>query len=659
MIDRKPVLHIDLETYSSVDIRISGLYKYVQSPDFEILLFAYAYDDDPVEVVDLAAGETIPPNVMGDLKAPGIIKMAHNASFEVNALRRFYEIWPDQWQCTMIHALYCGYPAALASAAKAMGFPEDKQKMAVGKALIRYFCVPCKPTKRNGGRTRNFPEHDMEKWNLFKEYCKQDVEVERAIEDHLKDYPVPIQEWTNWHYDQIINQQGAQVDLALINSALELSDQAARELGDDIRRVSGIDNPNSVVQLKRWLSDQLGKYIDNLGKEAVNELLEAPQVKANPAVYYVLKKRKEMAKSSVKKYTAMENAVCKDGRVRGLLQFYGANRTGRWAGRLVQVQNLPRNYIPELSLARNLVKQENAATLELTYGSLPDTISQLIRTAFVPREGYEFVVADFSAIEARVISWLAGEDWRLEVFRTHGKIYEASASSMFGVPIEKIKKGNPEYVLRAKGKVAELALGYQGGSGALIQMGALKMGLTEEELPDIVQRWRTANRRIQDLWYLVENCALETIEYGIVNQIQHGITFLRDQRFFMIQLPSGRCLFYPDPGIGQNRWGKKSITYLGIGGTKKWETLETYGGKLVENIVQAVARDLLANAIKNMLFDGYIIDFHIHDEIVAEVPKGSDQTLERAIGLMCKVPEWAKGLPLNADGFVGDFYKKE
>lgn len=380
--------------------------------------------------------------------------------------------------------------------------------MAVGKALIRYFCVPCKPTKRNGGRTRNFPEHDIEKWNLFKEYCKQDVEVERAIEDHLKDYPVPTQEWTNWHYDQAINQQGTQVDLALINGALELSDQAALKLGNDIRRVSGIDNPNSVAQLKQWLSDQLGKDIDKLGKEAVNELLEASQVKANPAVYYVLKKRKEMAKSSVKKYTAMENAVCKDGRVRGLLQFYGANRTGRWAGRLVQVQNLPRNYIPELSLARNLVKQENAAMLELTYGSLPDTISQLIRTAFVPREGYEFVVADFSAIEARVISWLAGEDWRLEVFRTHGKIYEASASSMFNVPIEKIKKGNPEYALRAKGKVAELALGYQGGTGALIQMGALRMGLTEEELPDIVHRWRTANKRIQDFWYTVENLSL-------------------------------------------------------------------------------------------------------------------------------------------------------
>lgn len=659
MIPQKNILHIDIETYSSVDIAKSGLYKYVQSPDFQILLFAYAYDDGPVEIIDLAQGEKLPEKVINDLKAPATIKMAHNANFEINALSQFYEIWPDQWQCTMIHSLYCGYPASLAGVGKAMGFPQEKQKMAVGKALIRYFCVPCKPTKRNGGRTRNFPKHDMEKWNLFKEYCKQDVEVERAIEDHLKDYPVPTQEWTNWHYDQTINQQGTQVDLALINGALELSDQAALKLGDDIRRVSGIDNPNSVAQLKQWLSDQLGKDIDKLGKEAVNELLEAPRVKANPAVYYVLKKRKEMAKSSVKKYTAMENAVCKDGRVRGLLQFYGANRTGRWAGRLVQVQNLPRNYIPELSLARNLVKQENAAMLELTYGSLPDTISQLIRTAFVPREGYEFVVADFSAIEARVISWLAGEDWRLEVFRTHGKIYEASASSMFNVPIEKIKKGNPEYALRAKGKVAELALGYQGGTGALIQMGALRMGLTEEELPDIVHRWRTANKRIQDFWYTVENCAIETVTLGTTNQIQHGITFMRDADYFMIKLPSGRCLFYPDPQIGENAWGNKSITYMGIDGTKKWQRLETYGGKLVENIVQAVARDLLANAIRNMLFSGYLINFHIHDEIIAEVPKGSDLTLEKAIDLMCRAPEWAEGLPLNANGFTGDFYKKE
>lgn len=659
MIDGKPVLHIDLETYSSVDIRKSGLYKYVQSPDFEILLFAYAYDDDPVEVIDLAAGETIPSTVIGDLKAPGIIKMAHNASFEVNALRHFYEIWPDQWQCTMIHALYCGYPAALASAAKAMGFPEDKQKMAAGKALIRYFCVPCKPTKQNGGRKRNHYYHEPEKWKLFKEYCRQDVEVEREIERHLEGYPVPTQEWKYWQYDQIINLEGAKADLNLITGALEMSNQAGADLGNDITRITGIDNPNSVAQLKTWLSDMLGRPIEKLGKEDVAELLNLEEVKNIPAVEIVLKKRQEMAKSSIKKYTAMANAICEDGRIRGLLQFYGANRTGRWAGRLVQVQNLPRNYIPSLGVARNLVKHRKPDALKLTYGSLPDTVSQLIRTAFIPREGYEFVVADFSAIEARVISWLAGEEWRLNVFRTHGKIYEASASSMFGIPIEKIKKGNPEYALRAKGKVAELALGYQGGTGALVQMGALKMGLTEEELPDIVQRWRTANRRIQDLWYLVENCALETIEYGVVNQIQHGITFLRDQRFFMIQLPSGRCLFYPNPEIGQNRWGKKSITYLGVGGTKKWETLETYGGKLVENIVQAVARDLLANAIKNMLFDGYIIDFHIHDEIVAEVPKGSDQTLERAIGLMCKAPEWAKGLPLNADGFVGDFYKKE
>lgn len=659
MISKKPILHIDIETYSGVDISKSGLYKYVQSPDFEILLFAYAYDDGPVQIVDLAAGEVLPLEVVKDLKAPNVIKMAHNAAFEINALRRFYEIWPDQWQCTMIHALYCGYPAALANAAKAMGFPQDKQKMTAGKALIRYFCVPCKPTKANGNRTRNLYHHEPEKWKIFKAYCKQDVEVEREIENYLSEYPVPKMEWDYWQYDQMINLEGTKVDMDLVLGAIAMSEQASASLSEEIRMISGIENPNSVTQLRSWIESQLGHPINGLGKEEIENLLNDPETKKNPVVESVLRKRKEAAKSSVKKYTAMENAVCQDGRIRGLLQFYGANRTGRWAGRLVQVQNLPRNYIPELSMARDLVKKQNPDAIKMVYGPVPDTVSQLIRTAFVPREGYEFVVADFSAIEARVISWLAGEEWRLEVFRTHGKIYEASASSMFGVPIEKIKKGNPEYALRAKGKVAELALGYQGGNGALVQMGALKMGLTEEELPDIVQRWRTSNKRIQDLWYTVENCAIETIEYGVINQIQHGITFFRDADYFMVQLPSGRMLFYPKPGIGKNAWGKKSITYMGIGGTKKWEQLETYGGKLVENIVQAVARDLLANAIRNMLFAGYKINFHIHDEIVAEVPKGSDMTLEKAIGLMCRAPDWAEGLPLNADGFTGDFYKKE
>lgn len=659
MITPRHILHIDIETYSSVDIAKSGLYRYVQSPDFEILLFAYAYDEEPVQIIDLSAGGSLPQEVVKDLQAPDIIKMAHNAAFEINALKRFYKIWPDQWQCTMIHALYCGYPAALANTAKAMGFPQDKQKMTAGKALIRYFCVPCKPSKRNGGRTRNYHYHEPGKWEIFKEYCKQDVEVEREIEHYLRDYPVPKIEWDYWQYDQMINLEGTKVDIDLVKGAIDISEHASELLKNEIRMMTGIDNPNSVAQLKAWIEKKLGRPINGLGKEDVKNLMEEPEIKQDPPVMFVLKKRQEMAKSSVKKYTAMENAVCEDGRIRGLLQFYGANRTGRWAGRLVQVQNLPRNYIPELSLARNLVKKEDAASLQMIYGPVPDTVSQLIRTAFIPRDGCEFVVADFSAIEARVISWIAGEDWRLDVFRTHGKIYEASASSMFGVPIERITKGNPEYALRAKGKVAELALGYQGSSGALVQMGALKMGLTEDELPDIVHRWRSSNKRIQDLWYTVENCALETIEYGVINQIQHGITFMRDRDYFMIQLPSGRCLFYPKPGIGQNTWGKKSITYMGIGGTKKWEQLETYGGKLVENIVQAVARDLLANAIRNMLFAGYKINFHIHDEVVAEIPKGSHLTLDHAISLMCKAPAWAEGLPLNADGFTGDFYKKE
>ena len=655
----KPILHIDIETYSSVDLRKSGLYRYVQSPDFEILLFAYAYNQDPVQIVDLAAGEKLPDTLVKDLASPGVLKMAHNAAFEVNALSRFYNIWPDQWQCTMIHALYCGYPGSLAAVGKALGFEESKQKMSAGKALIRYFCMPCKPTKTNGGRTRNFYYHEQKKWELFKTYCKQDVEVEREIENSLKMYPVPAQEWDAWHLDQMVNREGTKVDMDLVQGAIQLSKEAAKTLGRDIRNASGIGNPNSVTQLKTWIEGRLGREISGLGKDTLDDLLQCADVKADPAVYLVLKKRREMAKSSVKKYDAMQSALCEDGRIRGLLQFYGANRTGRWAGRLVQVQNLPRNYIPELSMARDLVKRQNSDAIATIYGSVPDIVSQLIRTAFVPREGHEFVVADFSAIEARVISWLAAEEWRLEVFRTHGKIYEASASSMFGVPIEKISKGNPEYALRAKGKVAELALGYQGSKGALVQMGALNMGLTEEELPDIVSRWRASNKRIVDFWYLCQNCAAETVEYGVINQIQHGITFSRDENFLRIQLPSGRTLFYPEPGVRENSWGSKVITYMGVGATKKSEQLETYGGKLVENIVQAVARDLLANAIRNMMFGDYIVNFHIHDEIVAEVPKGSGLTLDRAIELMCKAPAWAEGLPLNADGFIGDFYKKE
>nr|DAE50724.1 MAG TPA: DNA polymerase I [Bacteriophage sp.] len=655
----KPILHIDIETYSSVDLRKSGLYKYVQSPDFEILLFAYAYNQDPVQIVDLAAGEKLPEALIKDLSSPGVLKMAHNAAFEVNALSRFYDIWPDQWQCTMIHALYCGYPGSLAAVGKALGFEESKQKMSAGKALIRYFCMPCKPTKTNGGRTRNFYHHETKKWELFKVYCMQDVEVEREIENSLKMYPVPAQEWDAWHLDQMVNREGTKVDMDLVQGAIQLSKEAAEKLGGEIKNASGIENPNSVAQIRAWVEGRLGREISGLGKDTLDDLLQCADVKADPAVYLVLKKRREMAKSSVKKYDAMQSALCEDGRIRGLLQFYGANRTGRWAGRLVQVQNLPRNYIPELSMARDLVKRQNSDAIETIYGSVPDFVSQLIRTAFVPREGHEFVVADFSAIEARVISWLAAEEWRLEVFRTHGKIYEASASSMFGVPIEKISKGHPEYALRAKGKVAELALGYQGSKVALVKMGALNMGLTEEELPDIVSRWRASNKRIVDFWYLCQNCAAETVEYGVINQIQHGITFSRDENFLRIQLPSGRTLFYPQPGVRENSWGSKVITYMGVGATKKWEQLETYGGKLVENIVQAVARDLLANAIRNMMLGDYIVNFHIHDEIVAEVPKGSGLTLDRAIELMCKAPAWAEGLPLNADGFTGDFYKKE
>lgn len=651
-------LSIDIETYSSVNLLKSGLYKYVQSPDFEILLFAYAYDDQPVQIVDLKRGERIPYFVVMDLHRPDVIKTAFNAAFEYYCLSKFFDTRLEQWHCTMVHSLYCGYPGSLAGVGEAMQFPQDKQKMSAGKALIKYFCVPCAPTKRNGGRTRNLPEHHEAKWDLFKDYCKQDVVTEREIKQVLSRYLVPEYEHNLWVIDQLINMNGVVVDEQLVNGALAISAQMTDELSGKARNITGLDNPNSVAQLKQWICQNSEMELDSLNKQVIAELLEAKS--GTEEMQAVLKIRQEMAKTSVKKYQAMEKAVCSDGRVRGLLQFYGANRTGRWAGRLVQVQNLPRNYIESLDTARELVKKQKIEALKTIYGNVPDTLSQLIRTAFIPGEGYEFAVADFSAIEARVIAWLADEQWRLEVFRTHGRIYEASASTMFGVPLEKIKKGNPEYALRSKGKVAELALGYQGASGALIQMGALNMGLQEEELPDIVQRWRASNRRIVDLWYSVERRAVECIETGYASSLPHGISFSRDGRNFMITLPSGRTLFYVQPQLVRDERGFKRIHHMGQNQTsKKWSLIQTYGGKLTENIVQAVARDCLANALTNLHMAGYKINFHIHDEAVLEIPKGGSQNLDEAIKLMCIVPRWAEGLPLNADGFTGDYYKKD
>lgn len=652
------ILHIDLETYSSIPLGKAGLYRYVQSPDFQILLFAYSFNYEPVHIIDCACGEQIPAEIITALGDPDVRKVAHNAAFEIYGLNKFFRSPVEQWHCTMVHSLYCGFPASLDAAGKTMGLEADKRKMGVGKQLIRYFCIPCTPTARNGGRTRNLPRHDPEKWKLFKDYCRQDVVTEMEIHKRLENYPLPESEHQNWVLDQYINMTGVKMDRELIEGALELAARTNEKLSGRARKLTGLDNPNSVSQLKKWIEEHSGLELESLNKATVAEILADKDGKE--LVKEVLKIRKELGKTSVKKYEAMQTCICPDGRIRGLLQFYGANRTGRFAGRLVQVQNLPRNYIENLDTARNLVKRRQLEAIKAIYGDVPDTLSQLIRTAFIPGEGCRFLVADFSAIEARVLAWLAGEDWRLDVFRTHGKIYEASASAMFGVPIEKIKKGNPEYALRGKGKVAELALGYQGGSRALVSMGALSMGLAEEELPDIVKRWRGSNQRIQDFWYTVENYAVEAVQYGVVNTMPRGITLYRDANYFIIRLPSGRELFYYHPELVTNAFGKKAVAFHGISQTsKKWERTETYGGKLTENIVQAVARDLLCSAMMNLYRAGYVINFHIHDEVILEVPEESGKNLEEAIRLMCTLPPWAEGLPLNAAGFEGYYYKKD
>ncbi|MBD5456337.1 MAG: hypothetical protein HDR23_07675 [Lachnospiraceae bacterium] len=620
-------LHIDLETYSDIDIKKAGLYRYVQSPAFEILLFAYSYDYEPVRIIDLAAGEQIPQQILKDLADPNVEKVAHNAAFEINSLSKFYKTEIYQWHCTMVHAYYCGFPGQLGQLGKALGLPESKQKMAVGRQLIRYFCVPCAPTKTNYGRTRNYWYHDKKKWGLFKSYCIRDVETEMAIHKILEQHPLPEAEHMNWVLDQMINLTGVQMDKDLIEGALFISDQTRDELSGKAKDLTGLDNPNSVAQLKQWIMDNSGLELESLNKQTVAEVLADKDGKE--LIKDVLKIRQELGKTSVKKYEAMQTCMCEDGRIRGLLQFYGANRTGRWAGRLVQVQNLPRNYIGTLDTARELVRKRQTDAVKLIYGNVPDTLSQLIRTAFIPGSGNKFLVADFSAIEARVLSWLAGEQWRLDVFRTHGKIYEASASTMFGVDIDLIRKGNPEYELRSKGKIAELALGYQGGKGSLISMGALRMGLSEEELPDIVKRWRGSNQRIVDFWYSVERYALETVQYGVLNYMPCGISFDRDTDYLIIHLPSGRSLYYYRPEIRLNDLGRDAIHFQGVDQkTKKWEYISTYGGKLTENIVQAVARDLLANAMMNLYRAGYCINFHIHDEVILEVPRDSEKNLD-------------------------------
>lgn len=657
-------LSIDLETFSSVPIAKAGAQKYIASPDFEILLFAYSLNGAPSVCCDIAQGELLPDWVLDALCDPQCLKHAYNAAFEWGCLSKFMgrQLPPEQWRCTMFHGLYAGYPAGLDAAGRALGLPEDKRKLSTGKALIRYFCVPCTPTKSNGGRRRNLPSHDPVRWELFKEYNAQDVTTEMEIERRLSLITVPDWLQRQWETDLLINARGVAVDMEMVNGALEIGATVRERLTQEAVRISGLSNPNSVQQLSAWLEQETGEEVTDLRKDTVAKMIaQAPD---NPEVQRMLEIRQELGKTSTKKYDAIEQAVCPDGRVRGLLQFYGANRTGRWAGRLVQVQNLPRTYTQPLELARNLVKLRKLDNLRLVYGSVPDTLSQLIRTAFVASDGNVLIDADFSAIEARVISWLAGEQWRLEVFKTHGKIYEASASQMFGVPIERIKKGNPEYALRQKGKVAELALGYQGGAGALINMGALDMGIPGDDLPDIVQRWRDTNKRICDLWYKMNSAAVEAISTGSsvgVGRLLVSCEYdaAHEVEYLTVLLPSGRKLYYNSPQIGENKWGGPSISYMGMDQTtKKWKRIETYGGRLVENCVQAVARDCLAQAIENLEKEGLPVVFHIHDEVVIDC-RADTATLDDVVNIMSRPIPWAPGLPLNADGWVGGFFKKD
>ena len=648
-------LSIDIETFSSVELTKTGVYPYADSPDFEILLFAYAFDNDPVRCIDLAQGEDLPVDVIAALADESITKKAFNANFERVCIQKYFGIHTPtaQWECTMIKAAMNGLPLSLAAVGAALEI--EQEKMWEGKALIRYFCLPSKPTRTNGGRTRNLPAHEPEKWELFKTYCIRDVEAEMEISDKLAGREFPQMERHLYALDQAINDRGILIDPMFVENAICLDTDTREALMQEATRITGLDNPNSVAQLKGWLSEEHGEEIDGLKKADIPALLSSTD---SQKVKEVLRIRQELAKTSVKKYTTMKVAAGDDNRIRGLFQFHGANRTGRWAGRLVQMQNLPQNHLKDLDLARQLVRDGDLEMLQMLFGNVPDTLSQLIRTAFVAPPGQTFAVADFSAIEARVIAWLADEGWRLEVFATHGKIYEASASQMFGVPIEEITKGSP---LRQKGKVAELALGYQGGASALEVMGALKMGLSAEELPELVSQWRAANPNIVQFWDEVGRGALRAVKEQTTVKIRHGIQFIYSSEALFAKLPSGRCLTYAFPRIGQNRFGSQSLQFMGVGQTtKKWEVQETYGGKLVENLTQAIARDCLAESMLRLDAAGFPIVCHVHDEVICEIPeKDCTQTLARATAMMGEEISWAKGLPLRADGYCTKYYMKD
>lgn len=654
-------LAIDIETYSSTDLLKSGVYKYVEDPDFTVLMLACSFDDEPVEIFDLSKTGVENKVIVRDrfkeiqmaLIDPTVLKTAFNANFERTCLQKYthLKLPADQWECTMVKACMLGLPMSLENVAKVLKL--EQQKDAAGKALIRYFSMPCKPTKANGMRTRNLPSHNPEKWQQYKDYCVQDVVTEKAIRNKISFFTIPDTERRLWELDQRINDRGIQIDPVFVNSAIKMDDLNKIRLTDEAVQLTNLDNPNSAAQLKTWLSAETGDTITDLTKKAIPVLLKTMPA---PNVTRVLSIRQEMAKTSVKKYTAMLKGICRDNKVRGLLQFYGANRTGRWAGRLVQVQNLPQNHLLDLDLARQLVREGDSEMVELLFGNIPDTLSQLIRTAFVAPDGHRFMVADFSAIEARVIAWLAGERWRLDVFNTHGKIYEASAAQMFKVPLEAVTKGS---ALRQKGKVSELALGYQGGPNALIKMGALDMGIPEEELPKLVKMWRNANVKIVRLWNVVGEAALKAVSTGVPVQIMYGIRFIMERNILFIELPSKRRLAYLRPKIKDSKFGGDCLTYEGMDQTtKKWCTQETYGGKLVENIVQAIARDCLADAMLRVDAAGYKIAMHVHDEIVAEMPNGQG-TLTEINALLSAPISWAKGLPLSADSYETIYYKKD
>lgn len=640
-------LSIDIETFSDIDIQKAGAYRYAQSEQFRIMLFAYSFDGEEVQVVDLENGEEIPHFILTALQDKDVIKHAYNAAFEWYCLNRAGIKTPlDQWQCTMVHAMYLSLPAGLANTGEALGIPEDKKKSAIGKQLIRYFCAkPYKP--------------DAVKWKAFKEYNRQDVVSEMEIESRLSGFPVPEIEWERWRQDIAMNAYGVKVDTELVNGAIKIQERCEEELLNEAVKLTQLENPNSPTQLLNWVNAQ-GYPLENTQKATIESALKED---LPLKVRRVLEIRQQLGKTSVKKYEAMTNTIGEGDRVRGISQFYGASKTGRFSGRLVQMQNLPRNYLEPLAETRECVKRRDYETLKLLFDSIPDTLSQLIRTAFIPSTGNQFVVADFSAIEARVIAWLAKETWVQEVFATHGKIYEATASQMFHVPIEKISKGNPEYALRQKGKVATLALGYQGGTNALISMGALKMGLSEEELPEIVARWRAANQRIVALWSAVGSYALRTVRDGRARQV-NDLIFRMEQdlknglRFLTIELPSKRKLFYCKPYIGLNQFGgESSYFYAQNQTTKKWEESSTFGGKLVENIVQGIARDCLCETLDRITSKGYRIVFHVHDEVIVDA--GMDLTVEELCSIMAEPIPWAKGLILKGAGFSGQFYQKD